>query len=344
MSTPVGPHPVQALSAWIDGELQEDERRRVESHLASCASCRVLAEDLRLLAAAVPQVEAPPVPGSLAETIAARVARDASEGAPAPVVPIRTRRRWTWRMPVAAAATIAAVGLVVVLQRSSGPVRPPAATEPPPKTVASGAPDKDEATALETESPRAPSRPEKMERVRAAPAVAVDDEVLEEGTGESSVEAGARREDKKGFASAVPPAPLPPAREPARRDEGFAPMPKTAPAGAIEVGGERADAADRRSVAIECPSPARLDLDAPGWGGSASGAAAEVRAIVEPLGGRVVLDRDREVVAVEAPAVAWASIVRALDERGLPGIGRVASPGSSAGCFRLEISVASAPR
>ena len=34
------------LGRYVDGNLNETERRQLESHLAACESCRTLAEDL----------------------------------------------------------------------------------------------------------------------------------------------------------------------------------------------------------------------------------------------------------------------------------------------------------
>jgi len=44
----MSPHPVESLSAFLDDELEDAERRGVEAHLAGCPSC---ARHLRELSA-----------------------------------------------------------------------------------------------------------------------------------------------------------------------------------------------------------------------------------------------------------------------------------------------------
>ncbi|MBM7569022.1 anti-sigma factor family protein [Paenibacillus sacheonensis] len=39
-------HPEEQLSAYLDDELTPDERREIEAHLETCASCQALLEDL----------------------------------------------------------------------------------------------------------------------------------------------------------------------------------------------------------------------------------------------------------------------------------------------------------
>lgn len=42
-------HPEEKLSAYVDGELPPEEVAAVEAHLAGCAECRALVEDLEVL-------------------------------------------------------------------------------------------------------------------------------------------------------------------------------------------------------------------------------------------------------------------------------------------------------
>jgi len=54
--------PPEQLSAYLDGELSEEERRRVEVHLGTCGVCRADVEELRWvvgLVRALPEVEVP---------------------------------------------------------------------------------------------------------------------------------------------------------------------------------------------------------------------------------------------------------------------------------------------
>lgn len=97
-------HPIELLSALLDGELSARERRSVESHLQGCEGCRSILADLRSVDGALGAEEAPPVPGSLAGRILGRAGetRVAPEPRPLP--------RITWfRLPMAAAAVLAGV-------------------------------------------------------------------------------------------------------------------------------------------------------------------------------------------------------------------------------------------
>jgi len=88
-------HPVELISAFLDGEADAREAAAVEGHLRSCAECRALLEDLRRLAAASAAEAVPPVPEALPARIRWRLrAHDAGSG------PRAGRRRW-WRSPLA---------------------------------------------------------------------------------------------------------------------------------------------------------------------------------------------------------------------------------------------------
>lgn len=62
------------LSAWLDGELPEEESREVAGHLAQCADCRREAVRLERLDALLESLAAP-VPAGLSDRILARVRR-----------------------------------------------------------------------------------------------------------------------------------------------------------------------------------------------------------------------------------------------------------------------------
>jgi putative zinc finger protein len=105
MSEPA--HPRELLAAYLDDELTIEERSSVDRHLALCASCRKQLVSLAALARAVAEDPVPDVPADLA----ARIGRSIDE---ASVVPLRARRRYL--VPASIAATIAAVGLLLVVQ------------------------------------------------------------------------------------------------------------------------------------------------------------------------------------------------------------------------------------
>ncbi len=101
-------HPRELLSAWIDGEVTPEERAAVESHLAGCPACRDLAEDLRALSGAVASDEPPPVPEELPARVAWRIRGESAAAR-------RGASRWLRVVPLTAAATLAAVALLVTV-------------------------------------------------------------------------------------------------------------------------------------------------------------------------------------------------------------------------------------
>jgi negative regulator of sigma E activity len=66
-------HPVEALSAYLDGELSPSEAAELGLHLKECPECSVALEDLRLLSRTVAEEEPPPLPADLAGRIAGRL-------------------------------------------------------------------------------------------------------------------------------------------------------------------------------------------------------------------------------------------------------------------------------
>jgi hypothetical protein len=132
-------HPVEALSAYLDQEIEGPGRAEIEAHLEACAGCRALLEDLRRLDAAVDAEVAPPVPAGLARRIRSRLGpagvadaapgTEADEAAARAPVPVRRRRSaWFGPLPLAAAASLLVVSALWLLapDRSTAPSRPPA--------------------------------------------------------------------------------------------------------------------------------------------------------------------------------------------------------------------------
>jgi anti-sigma-K factor RskA len=105
------------IAAYALGALDAAETRELEAHLAGCRSCRGYLEELRpgvdLLAASVPQVEAPPaLRERLVETVRAEAERIEAASAPSEHP---TPSRWrSWRGIAARPATAIAAGVVLV--------------------------------------------------------------------------------------------------------------------------------------------------------------------------------------------------------------------------------------
>lgn len=89
------------ISAYLDGELSEDERARIETHLEECATCRADADELAAVSDALDVLEGlDPNP-----YFAARVKRLATE---------RKQRGWFGRAVVPVAATAAAATFLLL--------------------------------------------------------------------------------------------------------------------------------------------------------------------------------------------------------------------------------------
>ena len=110
------------LSAYLDGELERESRRRLEAHLGGCVECAALLADLRAIVAAAPHYEGREPSRDLWKDIEARLNE-------AEVIPLRRTaalpHRPSWRQLIAASIVMAAVGggatLLVVRSTTSRP-------------------------------------------------------------------------------------------------------------------------------------------------------------------------------------------------------------------------------
>jgi len=93
------------LSDYLDGELPADERRLVDAHLETCASCAAVLSDLKRVVARAASTTARPPQADLWAGIAARLESDAAS-ARGSLVPFSRResRRFTFTLPQLAAA------------------------------------------------------------------------------------------------------------------------------------------------------------------------------------------------------------------------------------------------
>lgn len=107
-------HPLDDLTALLDGALPPARRAEVEGHLAGCAGCR--AERDRLAGALGALSSLPPPPGPSPWFLSRLEARLADEPAPARGL-LATLSAWRWRLGVPAAAVAAAAAMAVVAVR-----------------------------------------------------------------------------------------------------------------------------------------------------------------------------------------------------------------------------------
>ncbi|HUS46678.1 MAG TPA: hypothetical protein VM098_01055 [Phycisphaerae bacterium] len=115
-------HDLDDLSAWLDGELEDDRARQIERAVAADPGLGEACSELRRLNEMLNTLTTPAASEGLAERIAARARRAGQR----PAAVIRTLR---WLVPVAAAA---AVVIAVGLHRYW---RPSQAARPEPSAV-----------------------------------------------------------------------------------------------------------------------------------------------------------------------------------------------------------------
>jgi hypothetical protein len=130
MSDPAEVHPRELLSAYLDDELDVDERSKVDRHLVSCEDCRVQLSALGRLARAVAGEDVPPVPADLPERTGRRL--DAAT--------VVRSRRFGFVLPTSIAATIAALGILVAVQWRQGRIGETPLPVPEPKQAKQEAP------------------------------------------------------------------------------------------------------------------------------------------------------------------------------------------------------------
>ena len=157
-------HVDSVLSAWFEGDLGDEERRAVDTHLRECLPCASLVRDIqniRLDAAKLPEL-APS--RDLWEGIAARIE--------APVIELKPRQapapaRRNWQLAAAAVVLMAvSSGLTLLLTRDGGQatgeatvanaVTPDSTLAPAPGVVTPRRPSSGSSTVLIMNEPSAP--------------------------------------------------------------------------------------------------------------------------------------------------------------------------------------------
>lgn len=103
------------LSAFVDGELTEEERAEVLAHVSECEKCRRLLGELTALHAALGELEDEDVPAGFTEGVMAAVRAEKAAKKP------QTKKRSAWRrwMPMAACAAIVALAAAVTIPRTA---------------------------------------------------------------------------------------------------------------------------------------------------------------------------------------------------------------------------------
>ena len=105
------------LSAFVDGELTEEERAEVLAHVSECEKCRRLLGELTALHAALGELEDEDVPAGFTEGVMAAVRAEKAAKKP------QTKKRSAWRrwMPMAACAAIVALAAADGFKTANAP-------------------------------------------------------------------------------------------------------------------------------------------------------------------------------------------------------------------------------
>jgi hypothetical protein len=97
-------HLGERLSAYVDGELEDEARAIAEAHLAGCAECRAAAQDLRRVVSLARALDDRPPARDLWPAVAERI----GVAPRADIIPLAARRRrFVFSVPQLAAAGVA---------------------------------------------------------------------------------------------------------------------------------------------------------------------------------------------------------------------------------------------
>ena len=90
------------MSAWLDGELSEQEEKQMKEHLEQCPDCRALMEQLQTLHTSFTDLEEIPAPEGFADSVMERIARESKPK----VVPLFKRPQMRALSALAACAVL----------------------------------------------------------------------------------------------------------------------------------------------------------------------------------------------------------------------------------------------
>lgn len=133
----------EELVAYLDDELDEETRRPVAGHVATCLVCRREVERLTAVRRWVTELPAVEPSASFADGLWEKIAAEATPAAPAPNV--RVLRPWRWAAPALAAAAVVALAFASLLRTTESPSNAP--TSAAPERIAAPAPAKRKADA-----------------------------------------------------------------------------------------------------------------------------------------------------------------------------------------------------
>ncbi len=108
-------HPVEDLTAYLDGALSSEERTRVAEHLARCGACRTEHDRLAGTLAALSRLPPPPLPSpAFEQRFYARLAAQKAEARRglADRLGLRWAGAWRWLAPGVAGVVAAAAVMI----------------------------------------------------------------------------------------------------------------------------------------------------------------------------------------------------------------------------------------
>lgn len=186
----------EALAAWSEGALPSNEARQVEAHLADCATCQ---EMLAVFARTEP-------PHAVSSGVGSVRSRFRS------VVSGFSRTNWRWAVPLAAAATVAAIWVAIPEEERTAQLNPtptaPAVSEPASPPVESVSADAAAANSAKQQGARTDRPAAGSLADRTAPearAEKAEQEKADQFASSRALDAKERDQDVK--AEASPPAP-----------------------------------------------------------------------------------------------------------------------------------------
>lgn len=134
-------HWTERLSEYLDGDLSNAERDACEQHLAGCAECAGVLEELKAVAAAARALPGAPPPAELWNAIEARLETPVLAMRPRAEIRERLARRWTFsagQLAAMAACLVAVTAAAMWLATHGSTGSPGAGTADPVATVPGG--------------------------------------------------------------------------------------------------------------------------------------------------------------------------------------------------------------